>query len=118
MPDIKLQPGTAFIYKPDCFDIKKGTDPCYATTGVEALVYRTISLTKYPSSRDFFDPVPEIKEGAVGIILQPLGIPQSLWLEPQIINDPALREKYTVYEAVICNELVNVFRNDISVGID
>ena len=118
MPDTKLQSGTVFIFKPDCFDIKKKADPYYATTGVSALVYRTISLANYPSSRDFFDPVPEIKEGAVGIILQPLGIPQSLWLEPRIINDPDLREKYTVYEAVVCNEVVNVFRNDISVGIE
>jgi hypothetical protein len=113
----KHQPGTVFIFSPNCLKIDKEADPCYATTGVNALVYRNVSLLNYPSAYDFFEPVSEIKKGAIGIIVRPLGVPHSFWLRPEIINDPELREKYTVYEAFICKELVQVFSNDISLNI-
>ena len=118
MKSAKHQPGTVFIFDPGCLNIDKEADPCYATTGVSALVYRNISLTNYPSSCDFFDPVPKIKEGSIGIIVRTIGIPQPFWLRPEIIDDPEIREKYTVYEAFICKELVQVFGNDISLNID
>jgi hypothetical protein len=117
MTSAKHQPGTVFIFAPNCLKIDKEEDPCYATTGVSALVYRNISLLNYPSAYDFFDPVPEIKKGAIGIIVRPLGLPHSLWLRSEIMDDPALREKYTVYEAFICKEMVQVFSNDISLNI-
>jgi hypothetical protein len=109
----KLQPGTVFMYIPNCTDTDNEDDPCYATSGSNALVFRNISLENYPSGYDFFDPIPEIKEGSIGIIVRPLGMPHSLWLRKNIVNNPALKEKYTVYEAIICNEIVHVFSNDI-----
>ena len=117
MTSAKHQPGTVFIFDPGCLNIDKETDPCYATTGTSALVYRNISLVNYPSAYDFFNPVSEIKKGSIGIIVKSLGIPHSLWLQPDIVNDPEIREKYTVYEAFICKELVQVFSNDISLDI-
>jgi hypothetical protein len=118
MISAKYQPGTVFTFDPGCSNIDKEADPCYATTGTSALVYRNISLVNYPSAYDFFEPVSEVTKGAVGIIVRSLGVPHSLWLQPEIINDPEIREKYTVYEAFICKELVQVFSNDISSGID
>ena len=111
----KLKSGTIFVLRPGYLDAKKDSDPCYATTGGSTLVYRRISLANYPSSNDFFDPLPEIKAGTIGIVVRPIGVPQSMWLNESMSRDPEVWEKYTVYEAVLDKELVQVFSHDMEV---
>lgn len=106
-------PGTVFVLRPGHLKIDSPHDPDYVTIGRESIVYRTVSLTNYPSSNDFHGPVPGVKAGEVGMIMSVVGVPQSMWLDGRISSDPNLWEKYTVYEAVIAKEIVQVFGNDM-----
>ena len=109
----KHSPGTIFVLRSGYLNVDSPYDPDYVTVGGQAIVFRTISLANYPSSNDFHGPVPEIKEGAVGMVTNVMGVPQSMWLDKRISCDPNAWEKYTVYEAVMCKELVQIFGNDM-----
>lgn len=105
--------GSMFVYAPGMYVANSDKDPDYSTTGTGNVLYRHVSLESYPSSYDFFDPVDTVSPGDIGIILRTIGLPWQIILDKKLMKYKSIREKYTLYEACVAGEIVQIFGNDI-----
>ena len=112
----EFKPGDVFVFSPRDKGEPCKIDPDWVTSpwaGEERFaLYEKISISKYPSSSDFYGEKILVTPGEVGIVLNVLGMPHSMWYVMKSGNQ-VLMDKYTVYEVMMKDKKINCFGNDM-----